>query len=121
MRRITSGKGLWAVAILGLSVGAVAIGLLISKSPVAPRTPEPSRAVSAQLKLHNALRDASLLDLIRNARVAARKGDSITHDAMVSGLKREPSRAKSLIHSEISKSNDTADVSILNRMITELP
>jgi hypothetical protein len=77
--------------------------------------------VAAQVKLQEALRDASLLDLIRNARVAARKGDSVTHYAMVSGLKREPQRARTLIKGEINRSNDSADISILNRMIQELP
>jgi Flp pilus assembly protein TadD len=114
-------KGILAVAVPGLLLGAAAIGLFLRKPPEPPRNPEPSSEVSARLKLQGALRDASLLDLIRNARVAARKGDSVTHDAMVTGLRREPQRARTLIKSEMSKSNDSADIAILNRMIEELP
>jgi hypothetical protein len=40
---------------------------------------------------------------------------------MVSGLKREPQRSRTLITREISRTNDTADISILNHMMTELP
>ena len=114
-------KGLLMVG--GGAVCALAAILAVSsrRPPDLPQAQAPSEEVAARLKLQGALRDASLLDLIRNARVATRKGDSVTREAMLTGLKREPSRSRALIESEISKSNDTADTAILNRMMQELP
>lgn len=114
------GRRRWLIGLTaGLLVGAGAVFLWPRSSP--PVIPQASPEVLARFKLQGALRDASLSDLIQNARVAARKGDDKTHRAMVSGLKREPQRARTLIQGEIAKATDTTDLSILNRMITELP
>lgn len=71
--------------------------------------------------VQQALRDASLIDLIKNARVATRKGDEVTRTAMVAGLRKEPARAKILIQREKTKTKDETDVAILTRIEGELP
>jgi len=72
-------------------------------------------------KIEEGLRDAPLLDLIKNARVATRKGDQVTRTAMVAGLKKEPERAKSLIQREIAKTKDPTDQEILTKIGSEIP
>jgi len=118
---MTAIKGLALLALLMASIGGLGLGLISRSAPAGASASTPVQETVTKQGLQGALRDASLLDLIRNARVAARKGDAVTYGAMVSGLRRESSRARTLIHSEISQSKDTTDISILNRMITELP
>jgi hypothetical protein len=114
-------KGLLVLCGSAVAASAIVVAICIRKAPEPLPVAGPSPEASARLKLQGALRDASLLDLIRNARVATRKGDSVTREAMLTGLKREPQRARDLIKTEISKSNDSADVAILNRMMQEMP
>jgi hypothetical protein len=68
-------KGVLALALFVASLGAVAIVFFLRSTPDTPSAvPQPTKEAADRLKLQEALRDASLLDLIRNARVAARRG-----------------------------------------------
>jgi hypothetical protein len=67
------------------------------------------------------LHDQTLLDIIQNAKVAARKGDKIIRRAMVEGLKKSPNRSKELIDRQIEQSEDQGDVAALRSIRGELP
>lgn len=118
MKRL--GKKAWTAIALGSFVAAVTV-IAFSSRPTTPVAPHPSKETLARWKLQNALREASVKELIQHARVAARKGDDQTHRALVAGLKREPDRARALLANEIAKTTDSNDLTILNRMISELP
>lgn len=81
---------------------------------------EPRREVDARAQ-GLACQDAALHDLIQNARVAARRGDKTTREAMLTGLKREPERSRTLIESALAKAADSQDVAALNGLLGELP
>jgi hypothetical protein len=115
-------KGLLGLSLLGASSVTVVLGFAFRPTPVLiPVPPAQSQENASKPKPEEALRDASILDLIRNARVATRKGDEVTRTAMVTALRKEPTRARNLIHREISKTTDSTDLSILNRIALELP
>lgn len=118
MKRL--GRKSWAAIALFPAVVTATV-LAFSSLSAAPPAPQPSKETLARWRLQNALRDASIKELIQTARVAARKGDDRTHRAIVIGLRREPDRARVLLSNEISRTTDSNDLLILNRMISELP
>ncbi len=67
-----------------------------------------------------ALHDASLLGLIRNARVASRKKDEVTRSAMLNGLKKDAVRSKQLIEQEVTRAADAGDAEALRGLLAEL-
>ena len=122
----SSGRRKLALAVLGvvLLTGLVAIPFSRRTSKADPASPESSAQASTnetRERLQEAMKDASLLGLIQNARVASHKGDEVTRRAMVSALKKNPERARDLIGRQLSKSPDSKDVAILNRLLSELP
>jgi len=81
-----------------------------------PRCPEP---VDSK-KQGEALHDATLKSLIENARMAELRGDKVTRDAMLTGLKKSPDRSRELINTEISMSNDPAAAAALKILMEQL-
>jgi len=112
---------LWGVMATGcLACGYLTYSALKQKEPLPTAQTCPEVKPDAKVTVEQALRDASLLDLIKNARVATRKGDDVTRTAMLAGLRKELSRAKLLIQREKAKSKDETDVAILTRIEGEL-
>jgi uncharacterized protein HemY len=82
-------------------------------------TPKPKSQVEADLQ-GKALHDATLLNLIQNAKVAQQRGDVQTRDAMLAGLKKQPERSKVLLQKEISSESDRSVAYALQVLLTEL-
>ena len=92
-------------------------------SPSSPesRPPSPPPVTDeAKAKQGSALHDATLRELIVNARLASQRGDDATRDAMLSGLKKEPRRARELLRAEIARTSDPGDADHLNRLLSLL-
>jgi hypothetical protein len=97
-----------------------------SRADVDAPVPERQRALDAVKNVDRttqgtALHDASLLGLIRSARVASARGDAATRGAMLAGLRKEPARAKQLIEQQITKSTDYSETESLRGLLAELP
>lgn len=80
----------------------------------APRPPEDPK------KQGVALHDATLSNLIENARMAQERGDLTTRDAMVAGLKKSPERSIELISKRISTTSDRSAAAALQTLIERL-
>jgi hypothetical protein len=115
-------RGFILFGIAGASFVAMGVGVLTRPaSPLPSDAPHLSTETLNRQRLRQALLDASLKGLIQNARVAAHKGDEKTRTAMVSGLRKDPDRARDLLHQELSRTMNSKDLAILNRILTELP
>jgi hypothetical protein len=87
---------------------------------VEPDSSSSPRPVENPSKQAAALHDATLLGLIENARMAQQRGDAVTRDAMLAGLKKEPERSKELIRQELTAAQDQAVAAALQHLMENL-
>lgn len=130
MRKALVTLGIGAAA-LALFVCAIALRIAPSAAPrkgkagtaAEPDVPvaaTPPRRVDAATQ-GRAMRDATLKNLIQNAKVAARRKDGVTREAMLAGLKKDADRSKTLLEAEVARSTDPAEAEVLREMLEELP
>jgi hypothetical protein len=94
---------------------ALVVGLALRGSQ--PREEAPA---TTQDPVATALQDAALLDLIQNAKVATLKGDQVTREAMLTGLRRNPRRAREVVETTIARASDIRDRDALQGLLREI-
>lgn len=107
--------------VLAGSMASGLVALAVTAAILWPSATVSQESPAAELgSREKALQDAALRDLVQNAKVATLKGDHVTRDAMLTGLRRNARRARELVATTLAKSTDDRDRDVLAGLLKEL-